>query len=324
MDQLVELQNQIQCGRILVVDDVPANVRLLRAHLRSVGFEVMEAGCGQEALECLQNEAFDLVLLDVMMPQLDGFETCRLIKQGEFTRHTPVILVTSLNGVHDKIRGQSAGADDYITKPFDRIELLLRVKSLIRLKQMHDRLLAQNEELEEAKTQLRRLANTDPLTSLPNKRSLDEFLARELERAERYRRSFAVVVVDLDHFKRVNDTLGHINGDLVLKQAAGVLAESVRRIDMVARYGGEEFVLGLCEASASNATVVAENMRNRLENHVFVDGDGKPVDRLTASFGVASFPMDAVRGSDLLAVADRRLYIAKQQGRNRVVTTDGS
>jgi diguanylate cyclase (GGDEF)-like protein len=319
MDQLVELQNQIENGRVLVVDDVPANVRLLRAHLRSVGFEVTEANSGQEALDRLQERTFDLVLLDVMMPQLDGFETCKRIKQGARTRHVPVILVTSLNDVHDKIRGQTAGADDFVTKPFDRIELLLRVKSLIRLKQMHDRILTQNQELEQAKAQLSQLANTDPLTSLANKRSLEEFLVREMERAERYRRSFSVVVIDLDNFKKVNDSRGHLTGDLVLQQAAAVLAESVRRIDMVARYGGEEFVLGLCEADLEDAAHVAEKMRARMESHVFVDGDGQPVGQLTASFGVASFPVDAVRSTDLLAVADRRLYRAKQQGRNRVV-----
>lgn len=322
MDQLVELQNRIESGRILVVDDVPANVRLLRAHLRSVGYEVIEATSGVEALEILESHSFDLILLDVMMPQLDGFETCRRVKGDPRWAHIPVILVTSLNELQDKIRGQASGADDFVTKPFDRIELLLRVKSLLRVKEMHDQIRAQNEELEEAKEQLSRLANTDPLTSLANKRSMEEFLARELDRAERYRRSISVVLIDLDRFKKVNDTHGHPTGDAVLRQFASLLTENVRRIDLAARYGGEEFVLTLCEADLEDASHVGEKMRSRIESHVFVDVEGRPVGTITASLGVASYPIDAVRSNDLIAVADRRLYIAKQTGRNRVVVAD--
>ena len=163
--------------RILVVDDVATNLRLVEGHLRREGYQAQLAGSGEGALRAIEAEEPDLVLLDVIMPGLDGFETCRRIRANPTTRHIPVILLTSLTDLDHKAQGQQAGADDFVTKPFDRNELLIRVRSMLRIKALHDRLKQKIAELESAKIRLRRLADTDPLTSLYNKRYLTEGLA---------------------------------------------------------------------------------------------------------------------------------------------------
>ncbi|MCP3981269.1 MAG: diguanylate cyclase [bacterium] len=311
-------------GRVLVVDDIPANTRLLFAFLQNQGYEVVTASSGEEALDLVQQQMFDVILLDVMMPQLSGFDTCRLIKSNPKTQHIPVILVTSLNDVEDKVRGQENGADDFVTKPFNRMELLVRVKSMMRSKGLHDQLNEKIEELERAKVELRRLANTDSLTALFNKRYLEEFLQRELDRAARYDHEITLVMLDIDHFKRLNDTFGHQTGDVALKQIGALFAQSVRNIDLAARYGGEEFALVLLETGKAGAAQVAEKLRQRVAAHELLDVDGKAVGRLTVSMGIATYPSDAIATYDLIGAADRRLYQAKQLGRNVVITDDNS
>ncbi|MDZ7372605.1 MAG: diguanylate cyclase [candidate division KSB1 bacterium] len=306
--------------RVLVVDDVPVNVQLLRTHLEAAGYEVLEAGDGLQALDVVRRESPDLVLLDVMMPNMNGFEVCEQIKSDPATQFIPVVMVTALNEATDRIRGIEAGADDFISKPFNKHELLARVRSLLRMKKLHDELEEKLRELEEARERLQELAVTDGLTGLYNYRYFRERLQSEVDRAERYQLDLSLVMIDLDYFKHYNDCNGHPAGDEVLRTLGELLRGNVRRPDVAARYGGEEFALILVETSGPNAVVVAEKLRRLVEEYPFPFRERQPGARLTISAGVAAYPEDGTTVETLIAAADAYLYQAKQRGRNCVVS----
>ena len=306
-------------NKILVVDDVAVNVQLLTTYLTSVGYNVIAARDGQEALEKVVSCKPDLVLLDVLMPKFNGFEVCERIKSNEATRIVPVIMVTALNEIEDKIKATEAGADDFVSKPFNKLELLTRVKSLLRIKQLHDQLNAKVIELEQAKERLRQLAITDGLTGLYNHRYLKEHLEQELYRAGRHSSEVSVIMIDIDHFKKYNDTYGHPAGDALLRMIARLLKENIRKIDIAARYGGEEFSLVLVETNKQAASVVAEKLRRLVQACKFQVAPNQLNGRVTISLGVATFPVDAANMDAIIEVADKRLYAAKQNGRNQVM-----
>jgi two-component system cell cycle response regulator len=318
----VQEENRTRSGasrRILVVDDVATNRRLLEGHLERDGYTVVQAASGEEAVDWAEFQTPDLVLLDVMMPGMDGFETCRRLRDNDATRHVPVILVTSLNDLDHKVRGQQVGADDFVTKPFDRMELLLRVRSMLRIKALHDRLSQKIAELESAKIRLRRLADTDPLTSLFNKRYFVENLRIEVDRANRYENPLSLLMIDVDHFKAINDKFGHLTGDAVLQQMATVLLSKLRTIDFVARFGGEEFAVVLPETVECGAEHVAERLRKVVGRHRFLDAEGEPLCPITISVGVAAHRRELSEADQLISLTDERLYEAKRQGRNKIV-----
>ncbi len=310
---------EIRKNKILVVDDVAVNVQLLTTYLTSVGYNVIAARDGQEALEKVVACNPDLVLLDVMMPKFNGFEVCERIKADETTRIVPVIMVTALNEIEDKIKATEAGADDFVSKPFNKLELLTRVKSLLRIKELHDQLNAKVKELEEAHERLRQLAITDGLTGLFNHRYFKEHLEQELYRASRHHSEVPLIMIDIDYFKRYNDTFGHPAGDALLRAVARILKENIRKIDIAARYGGEEFTLVLADTAKAAASMVAEKMRRMVETNAFEGLPSHQDGHITISLGVATFPLDATNPNDLIAMADQRLYQAKQRGRNQVV-----
>jgi diguanylate cyclase (GGDEF)-like protein len=307
---------------ILVVDDVPVNIQLLTTYLSSVGYNVISAQDGEEALQKLRTENPDLVLLDVMMPKLNGFQVCEQIKNDENTSFVPVIMVTALNELEDKIRGMEAGADDFISKPFNKLELLARVKSLLRIKFLNEELKEKVVQLEMAKEKLRQLAITDGLTGLYNYRFFREQLLHELDRARRHNLNVSLVMTDIDYFKHYNDKHGHPAGDVVLRTIATLLRENIRKIDIAARYGGEEFALILVETDKASAKIAAEKIRKIAEDYPFMYAEQQPGGRLTLSMGVATFPEDGDDFESLVSTADKRLYRAKQLGRNRVVLED--
>lgn len=302
--------------KILVVDDVPVNIQLLDTYLTSEGYEVISANNGQEAVDKVKTEFPDLVLLDVMMPVLDGFEVCKVLKSDAVTKFIPVIMVTALNEIKDKVKGIDSGADDFLSKPFNKLELLARVRSLLRIKDLNDQLQEKVEELEEAKEQLRQQAITDGLTDLYNYRHFKEQLLMELSRAKRHSLNISLIMLDIDHFKHYNDTNGHPAGDVVLRELAQLLKNNIRSIDIAVRYGGEEFALILLETGKSAAKIVAEKIRKLVEEHRFEFEETQPEGRITISTGVATFPDDAQDFDSLVKIADNRLYLAKQAGRN--------
>ncbi|KAA3652714.1 MAG: diguanylate cyclase [Calditrichaeota bacterium] len=309
-------------GRVLVVDDVPVNIQLLTTHLKAAGYEVIPARDGEEALVLVQESKPDLILLDVMMPKINGFEVCERIKSNSATEYIPVIMVTALNDIEHKIRGEEAGADDFISKPFNKMELLIRVRSLLRIKLLHDQLSEKIAELALAKERLRQLAITDGLTRLYNHRHFKEVLLLELDRAKRHNQNISVVMIDIDHFKCYNDTHGHQAGDVLLQKISRLYAENIRKIDLAARYGGEEFVLVLIETDKEAATIAANKIRSIIEQFPFENEQTQPNGKITVSMGVATFPEDAHDFDGLVGVADRRLYMAKDNGRNQVAVVD--
>ena len=297
--------------RILVVDDHEDNIELLRARLEARGFEVESAADGLEALDRVRERAPDLILLDVMMPKLDGIEVARRIKADASLPFIPIIMQTALETTEDKVEGLDAGADDYITKPLDFAELHARVKSLLRIK-------ALQEELARANESLRRMSQTDGLTGVDNRRHIEERLTEMFDHAARLNEPLAVVMCDVDHFKSVNDTYGHQAGDAVLRQLAEVLRQTAREIDRVGRYGGEEFVVVLPGAGLDDAVAFAERVRRAVAERQFVYEGGTV--RRTLSAGVAAWPNPEMRHQEaLVKAADEALYVAKERGRNRVV-----
>jgi diguanylate cyclase (GGDEF)-like protein len=308
--------------RILVVDDHADNVEVLRARLDAKGYDVATASGGEEALQSVSASPPDLILLDVMMPHLNGKEVARRIKNDHRLPFIPIIMQTALDSTQDRVEGLDAGADDYITKPINFSELEARIRSMLRIKALQDDLEQRERELEDMNERLRKMAETDGLTGVDNRRYLEERLHEMLEHSTRLQEPLACVMCDIDHFKSVNDTHGHQAGDAVLKEFAGVLRDHAREIDRVGRYGGEEFVILLPGTVLDEGVTFAERLRHAVESHTFRFAGGTV--RRTMSCGVAAWPhTDLRREDDLLRAADDALYVAKEMGRNRVVRFGG-
>jgi diguanylate cyclase (GGDEF)-like protein len=308
-------------GRILVVDDHEDNIELLRARLEAWGYEVDAARNGTEALDRVRDVPPDLILLDVMMPNIDGNEVARRIKQNPALPFIPIIMQTALDSTDSKVEGLEAGADDYITKPIEFAELKARLRSMLRIKRLQEELEERERQLLEANERLRHMSRTDGLTGLDNRRYIEQQLDQMYAHGERLAEPLSCVMCDLDRFKSVNDTHGHHAGDAVLKQFAGILKREAREIDRVGRYGGEEFIVLLPGTVLDAAVTFAERVRKSVEAHTFVF-DGGSI-RRTASFGVAGWPHPRVTHCDgLVRAADDALYVAKETGRNRVVRFD--
>lgn len=304
--------------RVLVVDDLPDNVEILRARLESRGYAVATASNGEEALASVHSAPPHVILCDVMMPGIDGYEVSRRIKADVTLPFIPIILVTALGETEHIVQGLNTGADDYIAKPYHFQELEARVRAMLRIKRLQDELDQKNRELEIANKRLKKLSITDGLTELFNHRHVHELLHEEFERSRRSQEPIAVVMIDLDRFKAVNDTYGHPTGDVVLFETARILKETAREIDMVGRYGGEEFIAILPNTDEAEGALFAERVRSAVEAHVYRD-EATEI-RMTCSSGVASFPWDDVKTpEELLKFADEALYVAKESGRNRVV-----
>ncbi len=315
MDNGNKLPQQEKLGRILVVDDNRDNVEIIATRLRFRGYEIEEASDGATALEMVRNNPPDLMLLDVMLPDIDGSEIARRLKNDEDMPFIPIILVTARDTTQDKVAGLDAGADDYLTKPIDFPELEARVRSMLRIKRLQD-------EIEEKNRELERLSISDGLTGLFNHRHIHQLLHDEFERADRIGERLSVAMFDLDRFKAVNDTYGHQAGDRVLEQLADILRESAREIDRLGRYGGEEFMALLPGTSIEDAEVFVERVRHEVARRPFNIGKGEPL-RMTLSAGIATYPHSAINDPEtLVRLADEALYAAKAAGRNRVVRFD--
>jgi two-component system cell cycle response regulator len=309
--------------RILVVDDHEDNIELLRARLEARGYEVEGANDGQAALDAVRRVCPDLILLDVMMPKMDGIEVVRRLKANAELPFIPVIMQTALDSTENKVEGLDAGADDYITKPINFAELEARVNSLLRIKALQTDLAARERELSELNDKLRLISLTDGLTEVENRRSLELHLHEMWQHSMRLHEPIALIICDIDKFKAVNDNYGHQAGDSVLKEFAQLLKSEAREIDRVGRYGGEEFLLILSGTVLDAAVTFAERLREKVEGHTFSYAGGTL--RRTMSCGVAAAPHPKVKDQEaLLRAADDALYVAKETGRNRVVRFDSA
>lgn len=267
---------------------------------------------GLDGFRQMRQHAVDLVLCDLDMPGFDGFKFLRMVSGDSKLQHTPVILLTGHEDMGTKVKGLSAGASDYLTKPFDDLELIARVNVHLKLKRLQD-------ELSEKNCELEKIARIDALTGVSNRRHLMEVLQTEFERCRRYTRPFALLMFDLDHFKKVNDTYGHQAGDAVLVEVAAALQTALRLNDTVGRYGGEEFAVVLPETDAEAALLVGERCRTLVEELNVNYGAKLPL-KVTASIGLAAVPDAGICDLDgLIKVADSALYRAKGAGRNRLV-----
>jgi diguanylate cyclase (GGDEF)-like protein len=301
--------------KILVVDDDAVVRREVVEDLESAGYKVVTAEDGQAALAKVRDERPDLIIMDVEMPGMGGREVCRIIKANRSFGFIPIILVTGRLNVRAKVDGLEMGADDYLMKPLNYLELTARVKSMLRLKALQDELRGTNEKLLQVNKRLQELSMTDPLTCLYNRLFFDKRVDYEFQRAERYRSPLALLMLDLDNFKRVNDTHGHPFGDYVLQKTAMLLLEIVRQVDIVARYGGEEIVIACPETNMAQAKITAERIRSNMENTEF--SSGGMTAHVTLSLGISVYPNNEVKtAGDLLRAADEALYRAKRAGRN--------
>ena len=325
---------------ILVADDEPVNLALIKRRLEWEDYQIETAEDGGQAVEAAKRLLPDLVILDVMMPVLDGLQACRLLKEDPSTRDIPVIFLSALDDTDTKVSGLSLGANDYISKPFRVEELLARVAVAIRLKRERDRLRQSAEDLRRRAEAASEMSVTDALTGLLNRYGLQRALQRELTEARQLKRPLSCLLIDIDYFKQVNDTFGHAAGDTALMQVARLLLDNIRRpaevrdeereserravaltvrADVVCRYGGEEFLVLAPETRLEGALALAEKIRHATAQRFF--GDGERAFPLTLSVGVAELS-GVESGNDMIARADEALYHAKQRGRNRVEAAD--
>jgi diguanylate cyclase (GGDEF)-like protein len=306
-----------QPAKILVVDDSQTQREKLAQVLRAEGYEVVEAKDGKEAIKAVKASQPDLVLLDMVLPDMDGCEVLRLIKPRDTDQFMPVIILSMKGDVATKVEGLRIGADDFLVKGVEDPEIIARCQAMLRIKSLQERLREMQRKLEEQSI-------TDGLTNLKNRRFFDERLSEEFRRAQRYGDYLSLIMVDLDHFKQVNDRFGHPAGDAVLRESAGLIRASLRDPDICARYGGEEFAVILPKTHMSGALAVAERIWRAIGAKDFLLGPGEDgrtpkAIKVTCSIGVAFYPSKDINSSDLLLrFADQALYQAKRSGRNTI------
>lgn len=297
-----------QSMKILVVEDDFFSQTILKDALERLGYSVVLAGNGRDALAICQQEHFSVIITDRVMPEMDGIEFCRAIRAMPSEHYVFILLLTSLDKKDELIAGLDAGADEYIVKPVHEIELAARLKGARRILDLESK--------------LKQLALHDQLTGAYNRGYLDRQLPKEIQRSWRYSHPISIIICDIDHFKAVNDRYGHQAGDEVLREFVALVNRSIRNEnDWVARYGGEEFVIVLPETHSAGGVIVAERIRSLIAvSPVTVQGAAVAV---TVSFGVIAIEntslIEEMKMEMILGKADECLYRAKETGRNRVV-----
>ncbi len=304
--------------RILVADDREDNLGLLREWLSSQDYYVRCARDGREALELARNDPPDLILVDKVMPEVDGLCVAKELKKEHRFSTIPIIVLTGRDDTQRSAIFDETGADDLIMKPFTFEEVDTRVRTMLKKREVFRALERANEDLRSANERMSRLILVDEKTQLYNYRYFMERLADEMKRSRRYENPLSLVMLDLDHFKEVNDAHGHVVGDRVLKEFADLMLRTARETDIVARYGGEEFSVLLTHTTAVQAERLANRIRRAAAERAFENDRGEGI-RITASAGVATFPINRriLKPEDLVQAADDAMYRAKNAGRNR-------
>ncbi len=292
-------------SRILIVDDEPLNIEVMSGALEELG-DIMFATGGEEALKLALSEKPDIIILDIMMPGIDGYETCRRLKDNPETEAIPVIFATAMTDEANEAKGFEMGAVDYVTKPVVQPVVAARVKNQLQLKRYRD--------------YLETIAFVDGLTGIPNRRSFDQHIRSEWQRGIRSGSELSLLLIDIDHFKQYNDTYGHQAGDACLTLVAKALSSSVHRPgDQVARYGGEEFVCVLPSTNLEGAELIGETLREAVNFLKIPHKSSSVCGHVTISVGGASVQLDQKQEiGDLISTADTNLYKSKSEGRDRV------
>ena len=311
--------HSLETGFILIVDDNATNLSVLSKNLKTAGFKVRVAIDGETAIEQVKDEPPELILLDIIMPGIDGFATCNMLKTNPATRDLPVIFLTALSETQDKLKGLSVGAVDYITKPFQEEEVLARVIIHLKLRFLTKTVVEQAAALQKANQYLQLLANLDGLTQIPNRRQLDEYLNQEWRRLSRENLPLSLIMCDIDYFKHYNDYYGHLAGDNCLKEVAQAIDRAVKRpADLVARYGGEEFAVIMPNTNAEGAIRVAELIQLEIKQLKIPHAQSQVSAYITLTLGISSqVPTQESQPKFLIDAADQALYAAKKQGRDR-------
>jgi len=310
--------------RVLIVDDDTDSVELLWQWLALQGYDLMLAHSGQAALEKIRMTPPDLVLLDLRLPPPDGFEVARILKRDQETRNIPLVVMTVRKDVQSKVECLRIGVDDFVTKPFHWDELDATIHAALEKRSLYTALQTANLQLRAANDQLLKLSVTDDRTSLYNDRYLKQRLTEEFKRSIRSGTALSIILLDLDHFKKINDRWGHECGDSILQQFGEILVDSAREIDIVGRYGGEEFLMVLPNTDGIKAAIVGERIRKATEEHLFRFEN--QIVRLTVSAGIGSIPTnsDVREEEQFVRAADQALYRAKEGGRNKVIVDRAS
>ena len=301
---------------ILVAEDDPVARKILKRTLITEGHEVVSVENGRKAFDLFKERFFPIILTDWMMPEMNGLELCRAVRNHKTSGYVFVIILTSKDSKKDIVTGLNSGADDYVNKPFNPPELKARIKTCMRILELE-------RSLKKANENIRILSITDPLTKCYNRGYIMDRLPQEINRAIRYDRALSLVLCDIDHFKKVNDTYGHQAGDKVLIEFVYSIKQSIRQeLDWIARYGGEEFLIVLPETGPEGALIMAERLRNTISNNKFIVHE--KAFHITSSFGISGFDSassdENISSEVLINVADQHLYQFKLEGRNRVLS----
>jgi diguanylate cyclase (GGDEF)-like protein len=301
--------------RILLVEDSWAQAEITTESLERNGYEVILAQDGASAMKAVKTIFPQIVLLDLVLPDMSGMAICRWIKANDDTKGIPVIMLTAKGTINDKVSGIEAGADDYLPKPYNEIELNMRIYAALRTRALQDELREKNRKLSELLAKVEALSITDHLTGLFNRRHLKAVIEAEWKKVKRYGELITCLLMDVDDFKSVNDTYGHLVGDSVLVEIARILEKALRETDTAARWGGEEFCAILPYTSASQGFMVARKILAEISDHTFAQ---IPERRVTVSIGLAFSGTAAGTYERLFKDADTALYAAKRKGKNRV------
>jgi diguanylate cyclase (GGDEF)-like protein len=302
-------------AKILLVEDDKIQAEVTKDYLEANGYEVICVRDGKSAIKMAKTQHVDLILLDLILPDINGNEVARWLKLNEDTKGIPIIILTVKSSTIEKVAGLEAGADDYLPKPYNEIELNARIYACLRTKALQDELIQKNSQLEGVLLKVETLAITDSLTELFNRRHFGNTIEKEFNRTIRYQSPTSCLMIDIDYFKKINDEYGHRAGDLVLKEIAKIIKSCIREIDTVARWGGEEFIVLLPETKQEDALQSAKRILEAISNHQFSGIPGK----ITVSIGLASVPEASIDTADkLIHTSDLALYEAKDKGRNRI------